>query len=711
MWDSGSHFHAKTKARGSIVRHFHSAGKARPTALTLGAATAVAVLVSAGAAVAAGTALLASPTLSPDIRLNQIGFHPQAGKKGVVVDPAATTYFIATPDLADTVFTAPLGEARPWAPAGEQARLADFSALTRPGTYVLGVPGLGVSHPFRIDPHADLDLAKGAIRAFYYQRASAVLAPANAGKWARNAGHPDNRVYIHPSAAGPGRPAGSLISAGKGWYDAGDYNKYVVNGGISTYTLLALYRHYPAFFDTLELNIPESGNALPDLLDESLWNLRWMMSMQDPGDGGVYHKLTSPDFSGFVMPEADQGKRYVVQKSVTAALDLAATAAYASRLFRKFEGPLPGFADSALSVARKAWGWARGNPTAYYNQAELNKAYAPAINTGEYGDGNASDEFFWAGMELYLATREDSFFVAAVPAGNLPATFGVPGWPNVLTLGLYSLADAAGEGFDRIDAAAVRQRLIAAATGLRDRAGSSAYGVGLGANEFYWGSNSTDANQGMLLIQAFRASGDTSFLRASMDALDYLLGRNATGYSFVTGFGAKVPMFPHHRPSSSDGVREPVPGLLVGGPNSGQQDECEYPSSLPALSYSDSECSYASNEVAINWNAPLAYLAGALEAMLGAGGDGIGVRPRMAAGGTEAVIGWDGNRLRVDLPAGWRGSAELFDIRGARVERTAMDTAGSLWVFRLKAEDGKGRVIARTGTLSSFSTVRVELDL
>ena len=85
--------------------------------------------------------------------------------------------------------------------------------------------------------------------------------------------------------------------------------------------------------------------------------------------------------------------------------------------------------------------------------------------------------------------------------------------------------------------------------------------------------------------------------------------------SFVTGVGAKTPMFPHHRPSAADTIVAPVPGLLVGGPNPGQQDHCPgYPSSLPALSYVDAQCSYASNEIAINWNAPIAYLSAAIDA-------------------------------------------------------------------------------------------------
>lgn len=665
----------------------------------------MAALCLSGGTWAAGMAV------SPDIRVNQVGFYPQTVKIGAVVNSAASTFFVATPDLADTVLTGDLGARKFWPSAGDSAQLADFSAVTAPGRYVLGVPGMGVSHPFSIDKTVNVDLSKGAIRAFYYQRASSILLPAHAGKWSRAAGHPDNRVFVHPSAANATRPAETPISSIRGWYDAGDYNKYVVNSGISTYTLLALYRHYPDYFDTLNLNIPESGNALPDLLDETLWNLRWMMTMQDPADGGVYHKLTSPEFSGSVQPAADNSKRYVVQKSVTAALDLAATAAYASRLFRKFEGPMPGFADSALNVARKAWSWARANPTAFYVQSEMNKTFTPAVNTGEYGDRNASDEFFWAGSELYLATREDSFFVAVSPTGSLPNA-RAPSWGSVGTLGLYSLSDEINGGYGKINADSIRLRLNNAAKSLRDRIPTSPYGtLMVDSVEFNWGSNSNAGNQGMLLIQAFRATGDSSYLKAAVPAMDYLLGRNATGFSFVTGYGSKQPMNPHHRPSESDALDEPVPGMLVGGPNKGREDKCVYPSTLPAKSYSDTQCSYASNEIAINWNAPLAYVSGALQAIYGMGlpsSIGIGKRKQSPRAG-GAYIAWDGKRPRVVLPAGWKGQLEIFDMKGSRVQIAAMDTAGSLWIYRLKAEDGKGRKVTRTGTFSPFSTPRIDL--
>ena len=137
------------------------------------------------------------------------------------------------------------------------------------------------------------------------------------------------------------------------------------------------------------------------------------------------------------------------------------------------------------------------------------------------------------------------------------------------------------------------------------------------------------------MVQAYRITGDRTYLKAAMANLDYVLGRNAMGCCFVTGYGDRSPMHPHHRPSIADGIADPVPGLLVGGPNPNQEDfkqkHCPaYPSTLPALSFQDSHLSYASAEIAINWNAPLAYLVGSIEAIK-AGGEGSGSQGRIPA--------------------------------------------------------------------------------
>ena len=136
--------------------------------------------------------------------------------------------------------------------------------------------------------------------------------------------------------------------------------------------------------------------------------------------------------------------------------------------------------------------------------------------------------------------------------------------------------------------------------------------------DFVWGSNAVVLNQALMLLQGHRLAGRREYLDAAQSQLDYVLGRNPLGISFVTGHGLRTPQNIHHRPSQADGIAAPVPGFLVGGPNPGQQDmrDCpvKYPATLPALSWLDHDCSYASNEVAINWNAPLAYVAAALQA-------------------------------------------------------------------------------------------------
>lgn len=560
------------------------------------------------------------------IRVNQIGFYPKGPKFAVAVGATSNVFYVTSVNQADTLLTGALGAAQVWPHSGETVKLINFTTLQKTGEYTIVVPGLGQSRRFFIKDYVHQDLSAAAIKSFYFQRASTALIDLYAGKWKRSAGHLDNQVWVHASAATTARPENTIISSAKGWYDAGDYNKYIVNSGISTYTMLAAYEHYPNYYKELKLNIPESGNNLPDILDEALWNIHWMLTMQDPNDGGVYHKLTTANFSGMVMPNQDTARRYVVQKSTPATLDFAAVMAQASRVFKEFSTEMPGFEQTCLTAALNAWRWARKNPNVRYSQSALNAAYNPDINTGEYGDGSFSDEFRWAAAELFVTTKADSFLFASNP---LAGSFGVPAWPNVNTLGLYSLAFHRAKLGPAVDTTAVVSALLRLANSLKTVPTASAYHVVMGVSngDFVWGSNAIAANQGMALLQAYRLTGEASYLEAALQNLDYLLGRNATGYCFVTGFGGKPPLHIHHRQSEADGIADPVPGLLAGGPNPNREDGCTgYLGTERARSYLDNVCSYASNEIAINWNAPLVYLAGAVEALYSPTGKPTGVK-------------------------------------------------------------------------------------
>jgi len=374
---------------------------------------------------------------NPNIRLNQVGFYPNATKTAVWVGNKHENFYLFDAISKDTVFKGKLSTQRVNAISQKTTQIADFSAFTKSGKYFLGIPEIGVSHTFEIKINVHRDAAKAALKAFYFQRVSTALPEKYAGKWHREAGHSDDKVLIHASAATAQRPEGMLISSPKGWYDAGDYNKYIVNSGITMATLLSLYEDYPDFLKKFDTNIPESRNKIPDVLDETLWNLRWMLTMQDPNDGGVYHKLTNPSFDGMVMPKKATKPRYVIQKNTIATLDFAAVMAQASRIFKDYNKEFPGLADSCLNASIKAWKWAKDNPKVVYRQNEMNKTFEPDIVTGGYEDKSDEDEWIWAATELYISTKDDNYYKAIELYPNKP--FSIPTWNQVQLLAYFSL--------------------------------------------------------------------------------------------------------------------------------------------------------------------------------------------------------------------------------------------------------------------------------
>ncbi|MDZ7634749.1 MAG: glycoside hydrolase family 9 protein [Bacteroidales bacterium] len=538
------------------------------------------------------------------ILVNQVGYLPDA-EKVALIRSGAEEFEIIDAVTGKVVFNGPAGEPRYWEFSGDTVRAADFTALVTPGTYRLCLAGTeSCSGDFRIAADVYNQIAKASVKSYYLNRSGFEITEEFGSKWARPAGHPDTAVIVHKSAASAGRPEGTIISSPGGWYDAGDYNKYIVNSSITNYTLLLFYQLFPVYCRSLELNIPESGNDIPDLVDELLWNLRWYLTMQDPADGGVYHKLTNDNFYGFEMPHEATQPRYVVQKSTAAALDFAAVTAMAGRLFASDPSDeLKALSAVCLEASARAMKWAEANPDKIYIQPK-------DISTGAYGDDNLTDELFWAKAELALARGiiPGDDFLSGISAGT-------PTWNQSATLGLISLALSDAESFSELRETS-KALLVDYADGLLKKSASSPYRISL--DWFAWGSASDVANQAMLKLIAMKLTGDNKYLPSVQADVNWLLGTNPTGYCFVTGFGTLSPMNIHHRPSGADGVPEPVPGFLVGGPNTVVLTDCPPTanrSTFPAKSYTDSECSYSTNEIAINWNAPLVFVLGAMDSM------------------------------------------------------------------------------------------------
>ena len=211
-----------------------------------------------------------------NIRLNQLGYYPHAVKRFVVVNSTADAFQVRDPE-GKTVYEGKLMDRGLWKTSNEYVKTGDFSSFQKPGKYRVFIKDKGKSYPFKIKDHLYKEALKASLKSYYYQRASLELTERYAGLWKRPRGHPDNRCFYHPTS---GRSKGYMNSPG-GWYDAGDYNKYIVNAGVSVCTMLALYELYPEAIKDNAINIPASGNGISDLLDEVRYELDWVLTMQD----------------------------------------------------------------------------------------------------------------------------------------------------------------------------------------------------------------------------------------------------------------------------------------------------------------------------------------------------------------------------------------------------------------------------------------------
>ena len=576
---------------------------------------------------------LSSLSVAGPLLINQLGFTPESEKLALV--PGSDANELEVRDLSgNTVLKMEAPLVYDWEYSGEEVQTYDFSAVKTPGTYRLYRGGEYLGNPVIIGDRVYEDLARASLKWFYYQRSGMPIEAKYGGKWLRAMGHPDDKVIVYGTdertAKGYQKSVGKkhpdagkniVINSSRGWYDAGDYGKYIVNSGITVFTLLELYEDFPAYMDTLSWNIPRELKNYPSLLEEVRYNLDWMLTMQDK-DGGVYHKVTTLMFGGSVMPELDGAPRYAIIKNTVATLDFAAVMAQASVIYRKLDGA---YADRMLQAAEKAYKWAKTYPKQFYRQPD-------DVQTGSYAPDNedGKDEFRWAAAELYRAK------VAAgqkdkASAGYLndlkknPFTPDGAWWGNVNMLSVFRVAkDEQTFGADLAKAA--KKVVMDEANNLRAVGDTSGYHLPAFPWSWNWGSNSAMANNAMVLLHAYYLTADKSYVDGAQQILDYLLGKNPMEISYVTGFGFRSARNPHHRPSEGDLVDDPVPGMLVGGPHLGKQDinldgtelwKCpDYAAAdKPALAYLDNRCSYATNEVAINWNAPLAYVSAALQAI------------------------------------------------------------------------------------------------
>jgi endoglucanase len=600
-------------------RHWSRRARIGAAALTVAVAASVAVTVPllAGRHKSTGTGrvLPQEPYDGSRVRVNQIGYLPTAPKRATLVTDATGPLPWQLRDGAGRTVASGTSSPHEVDPtSGERVHTIDFSGVTATGKgYKLTADG-ETSAGFPIGAEAYERLRADALSFYYTQRSGTPILDRVAPGYGRAAGH----LGVAPNTGDVSVPCqpGTCdyrLDVRGGWYDAGDHGKYVVNGGIAVAQLMSLYeRNRSKALGDGSLRVPEHGNKVPDVLDEARWELEFLLRMQVPADqklaGMAHHKVGDVTWTGLPLdPAADPQQRVLSPPSTSATLNLAATAAQGARLFKQHD---PAFADRLLKAARAAWTAAEANPSRFAPEGD-------GLGSGAYGDTDVSDERYWAAAELFLTTgdREFSSAVLASP-WHTSDVFKPEGfdWQRTAALGRLSLATVPSGLSDRDR---VRGSVVAGANRYLTTLESSGYGLAYApaGNRFDWGSNGLVANILVVMATGADISGERRLRDGVLDGFGYLLGRNALDQSYVTGYGAKSSQNQHSRwyaRQLDQKLPPPPPGTLAGGPNSSIQDPVAAQSlqgCKPQLCYVDDIKSWSTNELTINWNSALAWVA------------------------------------------------------------------------------------------------------
>ncbi len=528
------------------------------------------------------------------IFVNQAGYLPGDEKYAVISFPAS--YFTVADEKGGICFSGvpvPFGTDEA---SGDTVCRADFTGLRQPGRYRV-IAGKDSSQEFSVGEDALQPCFDSLVKAFYYQRCGCELEERFAGMWHHKKCHTTPAVLLENRKI--------TLNVSGGWHDAGDYGRYTTAAAVALAHLLYGFMMFPEVFRRQDINIPGKPSDMPDVLIECRYELDWLLKMQRY-DGAVWHKVTTFTHAPFIMPEEDDGQLYVFSVSSSATADFAAVTALASTVYRRYD---PDFADWLMKCSEAAYGWLEQHPDF------LEFKNPEGCNTGTYGEHSDADNRFWAAAELYCATGDDKYYsrAAELIVGDFSKTaFGTASVGGFGSLALLLHGKGSAAVLDML-----RKLFLRQAENLAEICDSSGWGASITPEQFYWGSNMRILTNGMIFLIADRLEGSVidgkpRFRKYAAMQLNYLLGTNATGYSFVTGAGDLCVNYPHHRQAFADGVEECIPGLVSGGPNSRLEDR--YAASFftkdtfPMKCFSDNTECYSLNEVAIYWNSPAVFL-------------------------------------------------------------------------------------------------------
>lgn len=527
----------------------------------------------------------------PEIFVNQKGYIPGRKKSAVIPFPAESFELLSADGsvvyIGKTTYFG-FDEA-----SGDEVYTADFSVFDRTGKYRVHA-GNGYSAEFEISEDIYTDVCRDTLKAFYYLRCGCSLDQAHAG------------VYEHapchtaPAVLWENHSIQKEVTGG--WHDAGDYGRYVTAGAAALAHLLYAYKMFPEAFEQLKTNIP-SDSGLPDLLAECKVELLWIMKMQQD-DGGVYHKATTKGHAPFIMPEEDTAQMYLLPVSSSATADTAAVCALAAGIYRSFDTPL---ADQLQACAELAYNWLEKHPDfLFINPKEC--------TTGGYGEQDDTDNRCWAAAELYALTGAEKYHrdfhrLSRHEFSKTALGYGETGGFASLAYLLSQCPDKSIETSELL-----KKAFLDRAIRLSEQSGRCGYKTAISLREYCWGSNMNVLKAGMTFIIAAKLCGREEFSDYALAQMDYILGKNAMGISYISGIGEYSVNYPHYRPAAADNVEKCPGGMVSGGPNRHPCDAAAIrliPEGTPPMKcFADDTACYSLNEITIYWNSPAVFVSG-----------------------------------------------------------------------------------------------------
>ena len=523
------------------------------------------------------------------VRTSQVGYYTDEQKQCTFIYSSGDLFDVVNQETGNIAYSGAIVGKTENPDTGEVNYYGDFTNLREPGTYFIRSQTGVISHTFTISDDPFVELRRATLRMLSYQRCGEDL-----GEWADGMSHPachtgHSNFYL----------TDVLKDTTGGWHDAGDYGRYVKTGTKSVNDLLLAYMNVPELFDDANEG-PDSGNGIPDILDEARYELEWLLKMQEEG-GGFFVKATTMSFpDDFMAPENDLEQLYLLAPDTIATADAVGSLAIASRTFQEIDAE---FAKQCLEAAKKGESYLSSH-------SEMSATMNPmGFSTGQYLDDGDLDARFTAEMALYTATADAGYLQKAKDIYNTgESVVNSTLWNNNGMYGAYLFLST--EGANEVDPEFYNELLNvldSMAAEIVNVTNITPYHVANGV--YAWGSNSTIANNGIVLSMAYDFTGKQEYYQTAMEQVNYLLGKNSLDMCFISGFGTNYPKSQHNRLSLSKNTVEI--GFLSGGPDASREDKIaeQLPADTPpAKIYVDDYRSYSTNEIAIYYNSALLYL-------------------------------------------------------------------------------------------------------